>query len=117
MFFQISISNHYFPTNSPLLLNEFAFTSQRIRHYYYKNSPLLPNEFAITSHRDEISCRDEMLVVMILGFFEKKPYPSHHPRQTLMYRAFEAREGYAKTLTQGSPDPHFSGLQPSLFGW
>ena len=51
-------------------------TSQRIRHYYYKNSPLLLNEFDITSHRNEISCRDDMLDMIILSFFQKKPYPS-----------------------------------------
>ena len=32
-----------------------------------------------------------------------------------MYRAFEAREGYAKTLTQGSPNHHFFQAYPSLF--
>ena len=32
-----------------------------------------------------------------------------------MYRAFEAREGYAKTLTQGSPNPHLFQAYPSLF--
>ena len=42
-------------------------------------------------------------------------HPSHYPRQTLMYRAFEAREGCCGSLTQGSHDPHIFQAYPSLF--
>ena len=42
-------------------------------------------------------------------------HPSHYPRQTLMYRAFEAREGCCGSLTQGSHDPHIFQAYPSPF--